>query len=238
MVEVTDYTIREDLDGIRTIFIETVPDFDPEPFGPVPSDDDARLYMPLCEMLVANSWDALVEEAIDFVQIRSKFTPSTADADLPENITFFRFHDMLYGLTEDGQCLPNPLGAGRNNLSPQLPSGVEVRLAFAESSPTPRQLVLSYVTERQLDEISAESLASAAMELCILHADIFLADRTQYYPQIETETIMIAFTAGRDVQGRALAIDFVFDVNDGRCDTGLSAQMSEIIRTTSEAVAL
>src|SRR5690606_8853179 len=220
--------------GAATVVVMATPNFDPEPFGAVPSDDFARRIQPLCAGLVQNSGETLQTENARSVRIRWDFKPSY-DTGAPDWIEMSRFHEFLFVLDENNMCIPQPLGVGLDNLEPELPSGLPVALRYIEPGPRARQLTLTYDVAEELDEVTSEKLENAAIELCILHADLVLDDRQQYYQHLETGLVAIAF-AQNDGRGMELERRVLFGVKDGACDTGLSPALVETIRGTEQAV--
>ena len=73
---VDEYQLEQAGNGDISIVVRTRPNFDPEPYGAVPSDDFARLAEPICTGLVRNSRAALEEEKAGFVRVRWDFKPS------------------------------------------------------------------------------------------------------------------------------------------------------------------
>ena len=89
--------------------------------------------------------------------------------------------------------------------------------------------VKTYEVAAELADISTEKLENAAIELCILHADLVLAEQNRYYGQRETELVALAF-AQADGRGQELERRVLFGVEGNRCNTGLSQQLSDAIR--------
>lgn len=232
---VKEYQLERTGAGPATIVVLTTPNFDPEPFGAVPSDDFARRAEPICLSLVNNSRAAMEEENARFVRIRWDFEP-TYDTDAPANVTITRFHEVLFAVDEDWKCVPQPLGVGLDNLAPDLPSGLPVTLHYIEPGPRARQLTLTYAAGEDLAAISDEKLENAAIELCILHADRVLADRARYYSQLETAIVAIAFVENNG-KGQELERRLLFGVRDNTCDTGLSPALADAIRSVAESAA-
>lgn len=230
-ITVDDYLLEVSDTGPTTIVIKARPNFDPEPFGAVPSDDFARKVQPLCSGLVQFSRAAIEEEKAQAVRIRWDFEPSY-DSGASDAITISRFHEFLFALDENLMCIPQPLGVGLNNLAPQLPSGLPVVLRYIEPGPRARQLTLTYEVDDDLPEVSTEKLENAAIELCILHADLVLGDEDRYYGQRETELVALAFFHS-DGRGQELERRVLFRVEDHRCETGLSQQLTDAIRSVA-----
>lgn len=226
-ITVDEYLLETSDEGTR-IIVKARPNFDPEPFGAVPSDDFARRIQPLCSGLVVHSREAVVEENAKSVLIRWDFTP-TYDTGAPASIEISRFHEFLFALDENLMCIPQPLGVGLHNLQPDLPSGLPVALRYIEPGPRARQLTLTYEVAADLADISNEKLENAAIELCILHADIVLGEQSKYYAQRETELVALAF-AQSDGRGQELERRVLFGVEDHRCKTGLSQPLVDAIR--------
>lgn len=234
-VIIDEYLIERPDQGAATVVVMARPNFDPEPFGAVPSDNFARRVQPLCAGLVQNSGETLQAENAKSVRIRWDFTPSY-DTGAPDWMEMSRFHEFLFALDENGMCIPQPLGVGLGNLEPDLPSGLPVALRYIEPGPRARQLTLTYDVAEDLGAVTSEKLESAAIELCILHADLVLDDRRQYYQHLETGLVAIAF-AQSDGRGLELERRVLFGVKDGACDTGLSPALVEAIRGTEQAAA-
>ncbi|WP_206513244.1 hypothetical protein [Pelagibacterium montanilacus] len=225
-LNVLDYVIETDGEGVRTLFVKGEPDFVPEPFGPVPSDEYARTYEPLCQTLIDNSWDSLESEEIDFVVVRADFEPTVNESEF----IVTRFHEALFEVTEEPGCRPIPLGVGRYNGAPDLPSGVNATARYIETGPVPRRLTMTYTLDTPIAEIERDILENAAIELCILHADLVLESQSQYYEQIETETVAITFAEGPTERGIERTETFLFGVRDYACESGLSPMISDAIR--------
>ncbi len=228
-ITVDEYLLETSAQDVKTVVIKARPNFDPEPFGAVPSDNYAREMQPLCSSLVLNSRDVIKQEDVDAVRIRWDFDP-TYDTGASEGVEITRFHEFLYALDEDLMCVPQPLGVGLDNLQPNLPSGLPVVLRYIEPGPRARQLTLTYDVGEPLADVSSEKLENAAIELCILHADRVLEDRSRYYDQIETELVALAF-AEADGNGQELERRVLFGVRDNACNTGLSPDLTEAIRS-------
>lgn len=227
-ITVEDYLLETSETGPTTIVVKARPNFDPEPFGAVPSDDFARKMQPLCSGLVQFSRAAIEEENAKAIRIRWDFDP-TYDTGAPGAVTITRFHEFLFALDENLMCIPQPLGVGLDNLEPSLPSGLPVVLRYIEPGPRARQLTLTYEVDADLADISTEKLENAAIELCILHADIVLDEQNKYYSQRQTELVALAF-AQADGRGQELERRMLFGVEGNRCDTGLSQQLADVIR--------
>lgn len=230
-VTIKEYLIETDSNGHKTLVVRAVPNFDPEPFGQVPADDYARRVQPLCTNLVTHSAAALEENNIETVRVRWDFTPSRRDEDLPENITLTRFHEMIFDVTDDAPCLPKPLGVGLDNLTPELSGNIVATLRWAEAGLTPGELSLTYSVESGLAEILVSTLELAAMELCILHADLLLEFRARYYSQLESKTVAITLEQDEAKPGHELLRRVRFPVQDGNCATGLNEMLTNAIRT-------
>lgn len=227
-ITVDDYFLETSDTGPTTIVIRARPNFDPEPFGAVPSDDFARKVQPLCSGLLQFSRAAVEEENVEAVRLRWDFDPSY-DTGAESGITISRFHDFVFALDGNLMCIPQPLGVGPDNLEPDLPSGLPVALRYIEPGPRARQLTLTYEVAAELADISTEKLENAAIELCILHADLVLAEQKRYYGQRETELVALAFVQA-DGRGQELERRVLFGVEGNRCNTGLSQQLSDAIR--------
>lgn len=227
-ITIDEYLIERPEQGAATVVVMARPNFDPEPFGAVPSDDFARRVQPLCAGLVQNSGETLQAENAQSVRIRWDFTPSY-DTGAPDWMEMSRFHEFLFVLDENGMCIPQPLGVGLGNLEPDLPSGLPVALRYIEPGPRARQLTLTYDVAEDLSTVTSEKLENAAIELCILHADLVLDDRQQYYQHLETGLVAIAFMQN-DGRGLELERRVLFGVKDGACDTGLSPALADAIR--------
>lgn len=194
----------------------------------MPSDDFARLAEPICTGLVRNSRAAREEEKAGFVRVRWDFRPSY-DTGAPANVKMPRFHEMALAIGEDWTCVPRPLGVGLDNLIPDLPSGLPATLRYIEPGPRARQMTLSYAVGEELGSVSDEKLQNAAMELCIMHADLVLAERVRYYSQLEAAVVAIAFVEAKG-KGQELERRVLFGVRDNACDTGLSPALTDAIR--------
>ena len=227
-ITVEEYLLETSDAGRTTIVVRALPNFDPEPFGAVPSDDFARRVQPLCSGLVQFSREAIEEENVTAVRIRWDFDP-TYDTGTEGGITISRFHEFVFALDENLMCIPQPLGVGLDNLEPDLPSGLAVALRYIEPGPRARQLTLTYEVAAELTDISSEKLENAAIELCILHADLVLGDQRKYYTQRETELVALAF-AQSDGRGQEMERRVLFGVADYRCKSGLSQPLADAIR--------
>lgn len=229
-VTINEYLIETDGNGKKTLIVKAVPNFDPEPYGQVPSDDYARMVQPLCGNLVANSKAQLDEEGISAVRVRWDFTPSVRPEDTPENVTITRFHEMVFDIADNAPCIPKPLGVGLDNLAPALSADIKATLRWAEAGKTPGELALTYAVDSGLAALPLAELDRAALELCILHADLLLDARARYYAQLASRTVAITFVEGEEKPGFELLRRVTFPVRDGRCDTGLSDTLTEAIR--------
>lgn len=227
-ITVEDYLLETSDTGPTTIVVKARPNFDPEPFGAVPSDHFARKVQPLCSGLVQFSRAAIEEEDATAVRIRWDFDP-TYDTGAEGGVTISRFHEFVFALDGNLMCIPQPLGVGPDNLEPDLPSGLPVVLRYIEPGPRARQLTLTYEVAAELADISTEKLENAAIELCILHADLVLAEQNRYYGQRETELVALAF-AQSDGRGQELERRVLFGVEGNRCKTGLSQPLADAIR--------
>jgi hypothetical protein len=227
---INEYLIETDDTGYKTLVIKTSPNFNPEPFGEMPSDDFARLMQPLCGNLVDNSADTLEQEGISAVRLRWDFTPERS-ADMPDNMTLSRFHEWVFDIADNAPCVPKPLGVGLDNLTPDLSTDISPTLRWAEAGLTPGELSLTYAVETGLEDISASELDRAAIELCILHADTLLETRAQYYEQLYSRSVAITFEQDDEKPGFKLMRRVTFGVQKGRCATGLSDMLTEAIRS-------
>lgn len=227
-ITVDEYLLENSGQGSTTIVVRARPNFDPEPFGAVPSDDFARRVQPLCSGLVQFSREAIEEENVRAVRIRWDFDP-TYDTGTQGGVTISRFHEFVFALDANLMCIPQPLGVGLDNLEPDLPSGLPVTLRYVEPGPRARQLTLTYEVTAELAKISNERLENAAIELCILHADLILGEQSRYYGQRETELVALAF-AESDGRGVELERRVLFGVENNRCKTGLGQELVEAIR--------
>lgn len=231
-ITIVEYQLEIVPEGDTSVVVLTRPNFDPEPFGAVPSDNFARLLQPICTGLTQNSREAIEAENASAVRIRWDFDP-TYDTGAAEPIKITRFHEVLFALDANMMCVPKPLGVGLDNLEPDLPSGLPVSLRYIEPGPRPRQITFTYEVNADLTELSREVLENAAIELCILHADTVLDDRRKYYSQLETELIALAFVESNE-NGQELERRLLFGVKDHACQTGLSANLVQMIRDTSQ----
>lgn len=229
-IDILEYLIETSPNGHKTVVVMAKPNFDPEPFGAVPSDNFARRVEPLCAGLVGNSRDSLEAEGVGSVRVRWDFEPSY-DTGSPSEIKISRFHEFVYDIDENWKCIPRPLGVGLDNLSPKLPSGLDVSLRYIEQGPRARQLALTYQSALPLEEVSDEVLENAAIELCIVHGDLILADRRRYYEQLEAGLVSIGFVQTDD-RGMELERRVLFGVLDDSCNTGLSSTLADAIRET------
>ncbi|ODT82522.1 MAG: hypothetical protein ABS76_07855 [Pelagibacterium sp. SCN 64-44] len=227
-ITIDEYLIERSEEDTATVVVMAKPNFDPEPFGAVPSDDFARRVQPLCAGLVQNSRETLEAENARSVRIRWDFKP-TYDTGSPEWMEMSRFHEFLFVLDENWMCIPQPLGVGLDNLEPDLPSGLPVSLRYIEPGPRARQLTLTYDVGEDLAAVTNEKLENAAIELCILHADPVLDDRRQYYQHLETALVAIAF-AQNDGRGQEFERRVLFGVKEDACNTGLSSTLADAIR--------
>lgn len=230
-VTVEEYLVETSQEGHKTLVVRTVPNFDPEPFGKVPADDYARRAQPICTKIVNYSSDALDEHKIETVRIRWDFTPSNRDAEMPENMTLTRFHEMAFDVTNDAPCLPMPYGVRHDILAPELSGDIVPTLRWAEPGLTPGELSLTYSVETGLADISSDSLERIAIELCILHGDFLLETRARYYSQLESRTVAITLAQNDGKPGYQLLRRVTFPVKDDKCVTGLSEMLTEAILT-------
>ncbi len=232
-VTIDEYLIETDAEGRKLVVIRMRPDFDPEPYGPVPSDDFARVFEQLCENLVANSWDQLQAEQIGGVRVRWDFSPSQVNQDAAAaGITMSRFHEGLFEVRRDRSCLAMPLGVGLDNLAPPIPSGAPAKLEYIERGADPGDLRLTYRYSDNLLEADPAMLDRSAIELCIVHADPVLATRAQYYGQLASRTVTIVFHRDQG-DGHVTERQVRFPVRDGACATGLSPMLTDAIRQTA-----
>jgi hypothetical protein len=213
------------------IFLMT-PNFDPEPYGPISSDDFGRDFQQFCQNIVANSWDALQAQGIGRVVTRWDFTPTLSPA-TQNGITVTRFHEGLFELLPDRTCRPVPVGVGTDYVTPALPSGLPVRLEHLETGPTPRTLSLAYRLDQDPGLLPDDQVRNAAIELCLLHGDKALAQRAQYFGVRDYASLTVTFFhdspgAGGRPERRARSFDF--DVVDAACVSGLSPVLAEAIK--------
>jgi hypothetical protein len=237
-IEIAEYLVETDGDGLKTLLVNGRPTFDPEPFGPVPSDDYARAVEPLCENLVTNSWPTIEREGISNLRIRWDFSPSHRDEEAASSgITVSRFHEMRFRITPDKSCQAWPIAAGLSEIEPALPGGFRLRLAYVDTGLRRDRLQMDYVALQPLSEASPDLLERTARELCILQADHVLERRAEYYPQLvyRSISITIADPAKGDVPARSTAITQTFPVEASRCVSGLSEILANAIRGVASA---
>jgi len=234
-VTVNQYLVETDGEGRKILVIRAEPEFDPEPYGPVPSDSYARVLKMFCDNLVNNSWDALQEDSITGVRVRWDFTPTQVNEEAKANgITFTRFHEALFELRRDRSCLLMPSSVRMDDLAPVLPSGAPAKLEYAEYGPYPGELRLTYRYGSSLLEADQAMLERSAIELCILHADGILKTHAQYYPQRDIRSVTIVYYRDEG-QGQATTRQMSFPVFDGVCQTGLSQMLTDAIRSAAGA---
>ncbi|MEL7154466.1 MAG: hypothetical protein AAFN51_11880, partial [Pseudomonadota bacterium] len=78
-----------------------------------------------------------------------------------------------------------------------------------------------------LEETDDALLDNASKELCILHADGVLAHRAKYYKQLDYPMVAITFT---QMTPSNRTRGFLYQVQDGTCQTGLSPELVQMIR--------
>ncbi|UYN98914.1 MAG: hypothetical protein KIT02_13375 [Devosia sp.] len=226
---IEDYVIETDQEGRNILVIRAVPNFDPEPYGPVPSDDYARVMEQFCENVVGNSWAEIEAEDIGGVRVRWDFTPSQRDPELEASgITMTRFYEAVFEIRRDRTCLAMPLGVGLTDLAPPTPSGAPVKLEYIERGADPGDLRLTYRYNDDLLGADPDALERSAIELCILHADLVLETRAQYYAQLDSRSVTIAFSRPQG-PGQTTVREVRFAVRNGKCATGLSAPLAQAI---------
>lgn len=232
-ISVDEYLVEIDGEGIKTLLIMGKPSFDPEPFGPVPSDDYVQTVEPLCENLLANSWAAIEQEGISNIRIRWDFSPSQRDEEAAAaGITMTRFHEMRFKITPSRSCEPWPIAAGMEAMEPELPSSFAVRLAYVNTGARRDRLHMTYTTLQPLAEASNDLLERTARELCIIQADHILRRRAEYYPQLAYRSVEITMRepAEGTLPTRSAVVSHIFPVDSARCISGLSDILANAIR--------
>jgi hypothetical protein len=215
-----------------TLVFRMTPNFDPEPYGPVASDDYGRDFQQFCRNIVNNSWDALQAQGIGRIVIRWDFSPTHRPA-TENGITVTRFHEGLFELQPDRSCRPVPTGVGTDYIAPALPSGLPVRLEHLETGPTPWTLTMSYRLEQDPGTVPDDRLRNAAIELCLLHGDTALARRAQYFGVRDYASLTVTFfhdMPGAGGRPERRARSYAFDVLDAACVSGLSPVLAEAIK--------
>ena len=232
-ISVDEYLVETDSEGIKTLLVMGKPTFDPEPFGPVPSDDYARAVEPLCENLVASSWATIEQEGISNMRVRWDFSPTQRNEEAAAaGITMSRFHEMRFKFTPSRACEPWPIAAGIESTEPELPSGFGLRLTYVDTGTRRDRLHMTYTTLQPLAEASDELVERTTRELCIIQADHVLERRAQYYPQLAYRSVEITLTdaAEGSLPSRSASVSHVFPVERARCVSGLSDMLADAIR--------
>lgn len=215
-----------------TLIFRMTPNFDPEPYGAIASDDFGRDFRQFCQNIVTNSWDALQAQQIGRVVIRWDFTPTHRPA-TENGITVSRFHEGLFELLPDRSCRPVPTGVGTDYVAPDLPSGLAVQLEHLETGPTPWTLSLGYRLAQDPATLPDDLLRNAAIELCLLHGDKALAQRAEFFGVREYAGLTVTFFHDLPGQGgrpERRARSFDFDVVDAACVSGLSPVIAQAIK--------
>ena len=176
------------------------------------------------------SWDWVAEHFTDDYHVIAPDLRGHGDSEWTKG-SAYAFYEFVYDIDENWKCIPRPLGVGLDNLSPELPSGLLVSLRYIEQGPRARQLALTYQSASPLEELSDEVLENAAIELCIVHGDLILADRRRYYEQLEAGLVSIGFVQSDD-RGIELERRVLFGVTEDTCNTGLSPTLADAIRET------
>jgi hypothetical protein len=231
---IDEYLIETNTEtGEVKLLVRGKPDFQPEQFGPIPADFFARKLEPLCENLVKNSWDQLNAQKIRKTRIRWDFTPANRPDGLSKNVEWSRFHEVDFAIDDNKQCIPVPLSVAQDNLTPQTPSGVGATLRYVEQGDQWGELQLVYALKGSEQLRNLPFLKSAAMELCLIHADSVLAQRFKYYKQFETASVAIQFEQNSNNQ---VSIErFIFPVVNQKCETGLSDLLKSHILEVASA---
>ncbi|MGJ8528750.1 hypothetical protein [Maritalea sp.] len=231
---IEEYLIETNNDtGELTLLVRGKPDFQPELFGSIPADFFARTFEPLCKNLVQNSWEQLDEKKIRKTRIRWDFTPATRPEGLGEDVKWTRFHEVDFAIGEDKTCTPKPLSVAQNNLSPKMPSGLGVALRYVEQGDEWGELQLVYALDEPEQLRNVPLIRSAAMELCLIHADGILEQRFKYYTQLETVSVAVQF---EQKNNERVSIErFIFPVVNQKCEAGLSDVLKSYILETAGA---
>lgn len=215
--------------GVKTLIFNMVPNFDPEPVGELPSDDFARLHETLCNALVRANAEAIGRDGITRFRARWQWTPEQDPENVAAGITVTRSHQNDFEIGEDLTCRPIPSEVLPEDVALTTPTGLGVRLRYAETHPETGNLDLVYEIDRPLADASKDLLQNAAMELCVLHADGVLAHRAKYYGHLGHEHVVIVFAESGPGAGNH---GYRFRVENDACVSGLSADLVDFIRSS------
>ena len=213
--------------SVKTLVLNMVPNFDPEPDGVLPSDDFARVHEGICNAMARANASLIAERGISRFRAKWKWTPEQKPEDKAAGITVSRSHQSDFELDDNLVCFPVPNEVRLDAVRLKTPTGLNVRLRYIETSRKTGNLDLIYEIETPLEETDDALLSNASKELCILHADGVLAHRAKYYKQLDYQMVSIAFT---QEEPSARTRGFLYQVENGACATGLSPELVKTIR--------
>lgn len=215
--------------GVKTLILNMIPNFDPEPDGEVPADDYARVHKLLCDLMTDANAALIAERGVTRFRARWKWTPEQTAENRAAGITVSRSHQSDFELDDALNCTPVPNEVRPQDVSITTPIGLSAHLRYIETNPKTGNLDLVYALDVPLDGVADDLLKNGSIELCILHADGVLAHRAKYYEQLDYQMVAIVFA---QEEPRAVSRGFLYQVKDSACDTGLSPALVEHIRAS------
>ncbi|MGR3541200.1 MAG: hypothetical protein ACU0BS_07205 [Hasllibacter sp.] len=208
-------------DGTRTLVLETRAEFDPEPHGPLPATEFARMHRQVCENVVRGNAGAVEAGGATRFRLIQRYAPEGGEA---------RVHANLFDL-DGGACLPVPAAGGLPHIA-TLPGGRIVALRHVEAGDTPDELALTFETTTQSDARFSLSNQNIAFEACVVIAGPVIRQRAERYPHLAPRSVRIAFENHRPAAPPGRSVEsYLFPVaGDGRCVSGLPADMEAELR--------
>ncbi|PRY94573.1 hypothetical protein BCF33_0165 [Hasllibacter halocynthiae] len=212
--------VEEGANGLRTLVLETRAEFDPEPYGPVPSSAFGRIHQAICENVVRGNPGAVAAMDVQRFRLIQTFRPEEGAPVV---------HRSLFDL-DGGDCLHVPaLGPGVPAVV-TLPGGRVVALRHLEAGDTPDELEMTLETATEGDARFSLSNQNIAFEACAVLAPRVLARRAEGGAP-PPRAIRVSIENRRPGPPDARAIEsYRFAVVDGACVTGLGPAIEAELR--------
>lgn len=181
---------RDTATGVGTLILGLRPNYDPEPYGPVPPADVAQVHEAICNHYAALNADVMAQNDASRFAVRWDWTP----VEQPDNgITVSRFHRNDFTVSGDGCRLIW-------TVSPEFPtllSGATPRLIGARSVEDRRLdglgLEMTYDWGSPLDDADEAALDRAALELCLTVVEDEMLRRQDNYRNLDYDFLSVAF---------------------------------------------
>ena len=228
--QVVDFAVeRENATGIATLLLRLTPDFDPEPFGPVPPTDAGRDHLAICQQVAPANAALMAEHNATRFAVRWDWTPVEQDADF----TISRFHRNAFDVLPDGKCqLVIEMG---EQFPPPL-SGATPRLMFTQTTADQRMsgigLELVYDWGTPLSDDTRAARSQAAIELCLTVVEQEMRRRQASYRDLRYDYLAVVFeetpTPGNRVSDR-----YVYALDGSKCVSDLPQMEINAIRAAA-----